>query len=358
MQSSAAEPPRPAELWQAYPLQSESHDAVAGGAAGGQGSRAVGTSGGVQHEGAGSNTGGDIRLVLQLGMLIAVLYVAFLCVWFATTRRLRPAGAGRGLRHALQRVRGSQAAAVARSDPAPRARSVAKPAGPKLASASSPWACKIAWQPGRVRSRFQVVLVPPNSRARQVVVAESEGLPWPPTDVRKPQTHELEAALGALVASIVAAGWEPVQSGGAWSERRFVWRHEGKPPTTLESSNGRPSRRPVRSRQSRGHDGRRPGEPARWRAPRSADREAVLRVVAERPGVTTRELAAASGVEGDTLSALLRTLTQRGELGQRALPDGQTGYALRASAASCEPPPAEPDARTDPSRLLGRHRRR
>ena len=358
--SSAAEPPRPAELWQAYPLQSESHDAVAGGTAGGQVARPVriGTSGEVQYEGAGSNVAADIRLILQLGMLIALLYVAFLCVWFATTRRLRHASAGRGHRHAVQRVRGSEAAAVAKSDPAPRARSVAQRAGSTLASASSSWSCEIAWQPGRVRSRFQAVMVPPDSRARQVVVAESEGLRWPPTDVRNPQTHELEAALGALVASIVAAGWEPVQSGGAWSERRFVWRQEGKPPTTLELSKSRSSRRPVRSRQSRGHAGRRPGEPARWRAPRSADREAVLRVVAESPDVTTRELAAASGVEGDTLSALLRTLTQRGELEQRALPDGQTGYALPASAASREPPPAEPDARTDPSRLLGRHRRR
>jgi hypothetical protein len=62
--------------------------------------------------------------------------------------------------------------------------------------------------------------------------------------------------------------------------------------------------------------------------------------------VTRRELAAASGVKGGTLSALLRTLTQRGELEKGALPRGQTGYALAASAASGEQPPAEPGAST------------
>jgi hypothetical protein len=359
MPSSAAEAPSASELWRAYPLQTRAHDAVSGGTAGDQlpDSVPMGTSGEVQYEGAGPDVAADIRLILQLGMLIALLYVAFLCVWFATTRQLRTVGAGRGLRHALQRVRGSRVAAVAKSDPLPRGRSVAQRPNSTLARPSSLWSCEIAWQPGQVRSRFQAVMSPPNSRARRVV-AESEGLRWPPRDVRKLPTRELEAALGRLVASIVAAGWEPVQSGGAWSERRFVWRQEGKPPTTLELSRSRPSLSPVRSWRSRGDAGRSPATPTRRRAPHSADREAVLRVVAERPGVMTRELAAASGVKGDTLSALLRTLTERGELEQRPLPDGQTGYTLPASAASGEPPPAEPGASTDPDRLLGRHPRR
>jgi hypothetical protein len=341
MPSRAAEPPRPSELWRAYPLRPKAHDAVSGGTAGGQASRSVrmATPGEVQYEGAGPDAAAETFLVLQLGMLIAFLYVAFLCVWFSTTRHVRPVGAGRDLRHARQCVR--------------RSRAVAQRATLTSASASSLWSCEIAWQPGQLRSRFQAVMAPPDSRARRVV-AESKGLRWPPTDVRKPPTRELEAALGALVASIVAAGWEPVQSGGAWSEWRFVWRQEGKPPTTLELSRSTPSPSPVRSRRSRGDAGPSPAKPARGRAPRGANREAVLRVVAERPGVTTRELAAASGVKGGTLSALLRTLTQRGELEMRALPGGQTGYALPASAPSGEPPPAEPGASTDP----GRHPRR
>jgi hypothetical protein len=63
------------------------------------------------------------------------------------------------------------------------------------------------------------------------------------------------------------------------------------------------------------------------RAPRGANREAVLRVVGERPGLTTAELAAASGVERNTLYALLATMTKRGELERRELPGGKTGYA-------------------------------
>ena len=79
--------------------------------------------------------------------------------------------------------------------------------------------------------------------------------------------------------------------------------------------------------------------PARKRAPRGANREAVLRVIRARPGVTPRELASASGVTGGTLSALLRTLTQRGELEKRTLAGGQTGYVLPASA-ECGAAPA------------------
>jgi hypothetical protein len=60
----------------------------------------------------------------------------------------------------------------------------------------------------------------------------------------------------------------------------------------------------------------------------------VLAVVRERPGVTTRELAAASGVTGGTLYSLLRRLTEQGELAKRELPGGQTGYALASRGAA------------------------
>jgi len=389
MPSRADEPASPAELWRAYPLRPNAHDAVSGGTAGGQvgmGGPAV-----VDPDGDGADAAADSRLILQLGMLFAFLYVAFLCVWYSTTRHLRAVTALRGLRLALQRVRASWAAPAAAPGQIARARSVAQPASFTPATANSMWTCEIAWQPGQVRSRFQAVMAPPDSRTRRVV-AESEGLRWPPEDVRKPPTRELEAALGALVASIVGAGWEAVQCGGSWSERRFVWRREGVPPTTLElvgeearkserhgeslgiaaagewgkaarqpssarshgrqpasagASRSRPSPSPARSQRSRRAAGPSLATPAaRQRAPRGANREAVLRVVAERPGVTTRELVAASGVKRGSLSALLRTLTQRGDLEKCALPGGQTGYALAASAASGEQPPAEPGAST------------
>jgi hypothetical protein len=64
------------------------------------------------------------------------------------------------------------------------------------------------------------------------------------------------------------------------------------------------------------------------RAPRGANRQALLRAVEERPGGTRAELAALSGIERNTLSALLARLVKRGELQTRALPTGRIGYAL------------------------------
>jgi hypothetical protein len=95
------------------------------------------------------------------------------------------------------------------------------------------------------------------------------------------------------------------------------------------------------------------GRPTRQRAPRGANREAVLAVVRERPGVTARELAAASGVSGGTLYALLRRLTDSGELEKRDLPGGQTGYAVgrdaTRSAVAAEPSQVAPADRADSS---------
>jgi hypothetical protein len=153
----------------------------------------------------------DTRLVLQLGMLFAALYVAFLCLWLSRTRggwtprgyleRLR-ATWGMALLHARTRLLGRTSAAT---------------------GAGAPAVCSIAWKRGPHRSRFQAVISNPGD-GRQRVVAESAGLPWPPKDARNPPTRELEAALASLVAQIVAAGWEPVQSDGSWTERRFVRR--------------------------------------------------------------------------------------------------------------------------------------
>jgi DNA-binding MarR family transcriptional regulator len=83
--------------------------------------------------------------------------------------------------------------------------------------------------------------------------------------------------------------------------------------------------------------------PARWRAPRGANREAVLRIVGERPGVTASELAASSQVTGGTLYTLLRRLLDEGTLEKRELPGGRAGYALATSAAAAA---AEPQTAT------------
>jgi MarR family len=91
-------------------------------------------------------------------------------------------------------------------------------------------------------------------------------------------------------------------------------------------------RAPTRRGGGRGRSGAKASARAARRAPRGANREAVLRVVADRPGVSSGELADATGVKRTTLSTLLATLTKRGELERREMPGGQRGYALAASA--------------------------
>jgi IclR-like helix-turn-helix domain-containing protein len=70
------------------------------------------------------------------------------------------------------------------------------------------------------------------------------------------------------------------------------------------------------------------------RAPRGANRAAVLGVLAERPGVSASELAGASGVARPVLYALLRTLDERGEIAKEELPGGTTGYRLAPESPS------------------------
>jgi IclR helix-turn-helix domain len=106
-------------------------------------------------------------------------------------------------------------------------------------------------------------------------------------------------------------------------------------------------------RVGRAASGRRGGATG-GRAPRGANREAVLGAIGERPGVSVRELAAASGVTGGTLYALLRTLTQRGEIDKQQLPSGHTGYTLATTPPAATPsaPPTPPDNPTDSAAAL------
>ena len=99
---------------------------------------------------------------------------------------------------------------------------------------------------------------------------------------------------------------------------------------------------------------------ARGRAPRGANRAAVLGVIGERPGVSARELAAASGVGRGTLYALLRTLTEQGEIATQQLPSGHTGYTRATpppaapSPAPSTPPDRRPDSAATPAPAAGR----
>jgi hypothetical protein len=263
----------------------------------------------------------DTRLILQLGMLFSLLYVVFLCVWFRATRHLRADGAEPVVALAGRRVREWWERAFAGSGRPSRA-PPAQDEGPASARSDAQWSCEIAYQPGKLR--FQAVMAP--DKAAEPRTGDGKGLHWP-RGVPKPSARELDSAMGALFASIAAAGWEPVHSGGVWSERRFVWRKAGEPPTSFELVGAGPA----------GFEGG-VSRPPRPRAPRGANRQAVLRTVAARPGLTLRDLTSATGVKPSSLPPLLRTLTLRGELEKLRLPDGQMGYVLARSAdAQAEP---------------------
>ena len=90
---------------------------------------------------------------------------------------------------------------------------------------------------------------------------------------------------------------------------------------------------------------------APWqRAPRGANREAVLRTVADRPGVTSGELADATGIKRATLSTLLGKLTKSGELERREQPSGLRGYSLaRSTQANDAPTPRSDEQASAPA---------
>jgi hypothetical protein len=71
----------------------------------------------------------------------------------------------------------------------------------------------------------------PRARRRRVL-AESPpftNLLKDPADVPRP---ELVAAVEELVEALEAQGWTPVEPGGRWYSRRFIWTRDGFPPGT------------------------------------------------------------------------------------------------------------------------------
>jgi hypothetical protein len=218
-----------AELWQAYPLNPDASDAGAGGRRGDFAATSAGRDIAVRSAGGESDRAVDGRLMLQLGMLVGALYAAFVCIWFAATRGV---GAGLDAGDGLRRVRGVATAAVAAARPKSERRFAAPAGGSSRADPHAVWTCAIGWRPGRVRSRFRAMMAPPDGR-RWRVVAQSKRLQWPPRRGETLATAELVSALESLVAALVVAGWEPIESAGSWSARRFVWRREGEPPARL-----------------------------------------------------------------------------------------------------------------------------
>lgn len=105
-----------------------------------------------------------------------------------------------------------------------------------------------------------------------------------------------------------------------------------------------------------GRSGRSRGTPTssgarRSRARRGANRAAVLAAVEQHPDATPPEIRKASGVEGNTLYGILRTLVERGDLQRSELSGGRFGYRLPvaadASPSEAADTTAEPASSTD-----------
>lgn len=68
------------------------------------------------------------------------------------------------------------------------------------------------------------------------------------------------------------------------------------------------------------------------RAPRGANREAILKVVGERPGVTASEISDVTKIARAVTYNTLAKLVENGQLEKTELPGGQTGYKVATSA--------------------------
>ena len=93
----------------------------------------------------------------------------------------------------------------------------------------------------------------------------------------------------------------------------------------------------VLGRSARGAargQGARPARKSRTRAPRGANREAILRVVGDRPGVSATEIADVTKISRAVTYNTLAKLVEQGQLAKTELPGGQTGYRAVDAAAT------------------------
>ena len=86
-----------------------------------------------------------------------------------------------------------------------------------------------------------------------------------------------------------------------------------------------PSARPATKGHQRAQE--------RTRAPRGANREAILSVVGERPGVSAAEIADVTKISRAVTYNTLAKLVEQGRLAKTELPGGQTGYKAASTAS-------------------------
>lgn len=73
-------------------------------------------------------------------------------------------------------------------------------------------------------------------------------------------------------------------------------------------------------------------------AERDANREKVLALLGQRPGITKAELREATGLSGAGVAQNLRRLLASGDVHEESLPSGVTGYRLGRDSDSASPP--------------------
>jgi hypothetical protein len=81
---------------------------------------------------------------------------------------------------------------------------------------------------------------------------------------------------------------------------------------------------------SKAPNSRRPS--TRTRAPRGANREAIVEVVGERPGVSAAEISDVTKISRAVTYNTLAKLVEQGRIAKTELPGGQTGYKPAAPA--------------------------
>jgi sugar-specific transcriptional regulator TrmB len=94
-------------------------------------------------------------------------------------------------------------------------------------------------------------------------------------------------------------------------------------PPFAAAERGRPAAAAPRSRR-----------PAAKRAPRGANREAILNAVGERPGASATEIAEVTKISRAVAYNTLAKLVEQGQLEKTELPGGQTGYKPATPAES------------------------
>jgi hypothetical protein len=207
---NATPSPSADELWRSYPLQSSPEPTRAPG-----GTRPTATP--VSARQADDDGGlSSVTLALQIAALLGAGLA--LSLWYRHHRTRPPAAAPEG----------PPAVPLAPPvpPPLPPPRPAFAPPDPHTA-----WTAEIAWTEDGTRARFRAIAH--QGTEREVTLAESDPVQWPPTTPEA--VAAVSAAAESLTERLTGAGWRTLALGDTWYARRFAWDPAGEPavvPTT------------------------------------------------------------------------------------------------------------------------------